>query len=402
MAQAITGRVTDQNGAGVADVVVRAVDNAKQTTDSAPSAANGDYSIDTLEAGTYTVMVTGGDAALYVEANNVQVGDAADTTGINFSKDPILDYLERIDDARFSIESPISIEEAKQAVALFSIASLMLAGRQEAATNGRVDVLGMISLHDGLQDRAFLDRLKVPQSAEFWADLTPKINDLFRTLDQQQSEVRQLASEAKRQFNLGTSNGVLANVRFPALFKRYVEIGVDPLLTLDLKAEAANANADRTKLVQADKLLEELKGVILQIVRSLSEFGTVGTRQLNADWAGFETRALEVLAELAQNRVDPGDVDSLSQWAVLADITGTDREQATAPYVALARHGHRLLRLALDVYDKTKDELERFDTQHLRNLFQEGNDASTFFTTLIAHEATTVNRYPLRPWMVTA
>ena len=278
---------------------------------------------------------------------------------------------------------------------LFSVAALMLAGQTR---NGRVDILGVIRLHQGLQDPAFLDRLKVPQSASFWATLTPRIQELFRILDQRQSEVGQLAAEAKRQFNLGPSNGVLANVAFPGLFRRYVEIGADPLLTLDLKAEAAQPNADRTKLVQADKLLEELKGVILRLVRSLSQYGTVGTRQINSEWAQFETRALEVLATLAQFRVDPGDIDSLSEWAVLADVTGTNRETDIAPYVALARHGYRLLDLAISIYQATEHDLERFDVNHLRNLFQPGTVIADFPTTRIAREATIVNRYPVRAW----
>jgi hypothetical protein len=56
------------------------------------------------------------------------------------------------------------------------------------------------------------------------------------------------------------------------------------------------------------------------------------------------------------------------------------------------------LRLAVEVYRATEQELERYDSDHLRNLFQAGNQRDAFFTTRIASDAAIVARYPLRSW----
>ena len=404
MPQPIQGNVFDGQEQPLVGVTVSASSREGAVLDSAPTDAGGHYQIDDVPAGTYTVYVSAPNPEAFVRANNIQVTDARPPENVDFSRDPVQDYLSRIDDTRFAIESPISLEEAQEATTLFSVASLMLAGQPttngtSTPTAGRTDVLGVIQLFNGTKDNTFLDRLMVPKTGAFWDRVNPELNDLYRTLDARQSEVTQLANEAKRQFNLGPSNGIAANTDFPTLFKRYVELGSDPLLTLDLKLEAQQPNADRTKLVQADKLLEQLKATILQIVRSLSRYGTVGTHQLNADWAGFEARAMELIATLAQHRVGlGGDIDALSQWAVLSDITGTPRDTAISPYVALARHGHRLLRIAVETYRATEHDLERYDPDHLRNLFQAGNQRDTYFTTRIATDATIIARYPLRTW----
>jgi hypothetical protein len=390
----IRGRVSDRAGTGVPGASVATEPAAGGPGGQADTDAAGVYELAGLAPGTYSVRVTAPDPGTYVAASNVRVTLQRATEGIDFAADPLEDYIGRLDDDRFSIESRVSVERAREGATLFSVVTLMFAGADEAT-----DVLGMMRLHDGVQDGAFLDRMKVPRAAPFWVPLTARVTELVRVLSQRRSEVGTLATEARRRFNLGPALGVVADVEFPRLFARYARIGADPLLSLDLHAEAAaGAGADRAQLAHADELLAELKDVILQIVRSLSRYGAAGLHQLNADWAAFETQAMEVLSTLAQHRIDPHNLDSASQWAVLADITGADRTAAIAPYVALARHGRRMLDVAIDVYVRVADDLERFDPAHLRGLFQAGDEPDGFITALIAREATTILRNPLPGW----
>jgi hypothetical protein len=165
---------------------------------------------------------------------------------------------------------------------------------------------------------------------------------------------------------------------------------------LDLRAEdAKQLGVDKTRLAEADDLLRELKGVILQLVRSLSKYGTVATRRINEEWARFERDALEVLATVAQERITE-DQDERNQWAVLADLTGKNRETEVAPYVVLARHGSKLLDFAMELYRAEENRLDDFDRDHLRDLFQA--QGTEFATTRIRREATLIQRYPLANW----
>src|SRR6185503_10278538 len=100
----------------------------------------------------------------------------------------------------------------------------------------------------------------------------------------------------KRQFNLGVNNDVAGNTEFPRLFRRYVDIANDALLTLNLREEdKPNTFTDKEKVGQAFDLLSELKGIVLQIVRSFSKYGTIAISRANKDWARFENRAFKVL-----------------------------------------------------------------------------------------------------------
>lgn len=372
---------TDKNGAAV-----------NVNTDN-----QGNYSFPNLPAGAYIVEVTAPKPNDYVAAHNVIVIDGVPAIGIDFSSDIVDDFLRRIDDARFSVESPVSIDEANQAVGLFSVSTMMLAGlgKRKVGNVEKTDILGVLNLYYGLQDNSLQDKITVADSTVLWGSLETRLKSLAQDLDSLQSDVDFLTREAKRQFNLGTTNGVLANVQFPSLFKRYVEIGTDPLLSFDLLKQESNDFFDKTKLGQAYDLLKELKGLILQIVRSLSKYGTAATKRVNEDWASFESRSLEVVATVAQQRVS-SDQDEKNQWSVLAQLLSKNRETEVAPFVVLARHGGKLLRYAMDIYKLTQNNLDNFDQVHLRDLFQPKNQV--FWTDKIRAEATVIKRYPLPNW----
>ena len=338
----------------------------------------------------------------YHPAKNVAVSAGRETEGIDFSLDIVKDFLDRLDDARFSIEAPISTEEANQAVSLFSVATIMLAGlsRRRVAAEEKIDMLGVLNLYYGLQEDSLRNKLTFANSKALWSDLEKELKDLAKELDQLQSDLDFLNREAKRQFNLGLSNEVLGNVQFPVLFKRYIEIGSDTLLSFDIKkADEPNSFVDKAKIAQADDLLKELKNVILQVVRSLSKYGTAATKRVNEDWAKFEARTLEVLQKVAQERVTP-DKDEENIWSVLADLINKNRETEIAPYVVLARHGGKLLKYAMDIYEEEYDnnQLDNFSREHLRDLFQNGQNSQNFWTERIRSEAAVIKRYPLANW----
>lgn len=394
-ALSITGRVSGETGTPVQNAQVRATNALNQAVDAPPTNANGEYEFLNLAAGAYTVQVVAPPG--HLAARNVAVVTGATATGTDFSLNVVKDFLDRLDDARFSIESQINLEEANQAVALFSVSNLLLAGlnRRRVGNEEKIDVLAMLELYYGLQDRSLYDRITVADSQRFWSSIETDLRNLARELDQIQSDVEFLNREAKRQFNLGTSNDVLANVQFPSLFRRYVEIGIDSLLSLDLRQEERNNFFDKAKLAEADDLLKELKGLILQVVRSLSKYGTAATNRVNKDWASFQARSLEVLQIVAQNRVTQ-DIDEKNVFSLLSELVGKNRETQVAPYVVLARHGGKLLQIAMEIYLKTQDQLDNFDRDHLRDLFQP--QGQKFLTTRIREEATLINRYPLANW----
>jgi len=396
-AASVLGLVTDKNGNGVQGKTVKAV-NAQGVEAQAQTGGDGRYMFDGLAAGKYTIRV---EDPKFLSAYNVEVVDGVPTLGIDFSEDVVKDFLDRLDDARFSIESLISKDEANQAVSLFSVVNLMLAGlsRRRVGNEEKMDMLGVLNLYYGLQEDSLRNTVTVANPTDLWLKLEGELKGLAKDLDQLQSDADFLNREAKRQFNLGLSNNVLGNVQFPPLFRRYVEIGADKLIAFDIKAADENQFFDKTRIAEADELLKELKGLILQIVRLLSKYGTAATRRVNEDWARFEARSLEVLSIVARDRVTP-DQDERNVWTVLADLTGKQRETQVAPYVVLARHGGKLLNIAMDVYREleNKGQLDVFDPSHLRDLFQRGNIQREFLTEKIREQATVIKRYPLANW----
>jgi hypothetical protein len=315
------------------------------------------------------------------------------------TSNPVQDFKTILNSGAFNIESQISEKEAEEAITLFSVVNIMLGGtsQRRVGNEDKTDVLGVLTLFYGLQDKSLPSQIVV-RSQDVWTAIQVILKELRDQLDRLGADAIFLAKEAKRQFNLGRNNDVAGNTNFPVLFRRYVDIVNDPLLSLDIRREdQANSFTDKEKIGRAYDLLRDLKDVILQLVRSLSKYGTVATNQANADWAKYEAQALDVLKIVAQKRVSD-DLDELNPWSVLADLTGKDRDTVIAPYVVLGRNGGNLLGLALETYQKDKDQLDNFDRQHLLDLFQAGNDEVPFFTTRMRDQAAVIKRYPLTTW----
>ena len=300
---------------------------------------------------------------------------------------------------KHSIEPRIDATEAKQAIGLFSIANILMAGKGEFQVRNehKTDVLGILNLFYGLQDKSLVNRITVGNSELLWNLMEGlELSKLAKNVDSLQSDIDFILKEAKRQFNLGTNNNVPANTRFPVIFKRYVELGSDSLISINLKKADETEFFDKDKLEKAYDVLKDLKEVIIEIVRSLSKYGTSATERVNREWGPFQENALEVLAVVARHRVSE-DQDEQNTWSIVADLTNQNRDQII-PYVALGLHGATLLNIALENYQDPNFQLEDFSSQKLVEFFQPEGDPKDFWTTKIRTAARFVKRYPLPNW----
>ena len=214
-----------------------------------------------------------------------------------------------------------------------------------------------------------------------------------------QADLQVLLTETKRQFNLGASTNAIGNTQFPPLLRRMVDIAVDPLLR-DTDLSAPNPNptpSDMATLAAAVGLLAELKGIVLQTVRSLSKYGTGATIVLSQTWNDFADRSLNLLEAVAAQVVS-ADSDDAQAPAVLANLTGKNLATEVVPYFVLANNGGALLESALAIYGEIPaGQLESYDKQHLITLFQP--QGRVFWTTTLRREAEVIRRYPLQNWV---
>jgi hypothetical protein len=325
---------------------------------------------------------------------------ASGATGISCpaTHQDVLDFFAFLDSPNLSIEGPISECEALQAITLFSVVNVLLGGTSQVKVGAetKTDVLGILTLYYSLQDKTLTSKVIV-RSAQLWIAIQDELKALRDDLEILGADVDFLKKEAKRQFNLGTNNDVPGNAEFPKMFKRFVELATDPLLSLDIRTEESSPFSDKEQIARAYDLLVELKGLILQIVRSLSKNGTVATDRANQLWANYEGRALHVLQQVADARISD-DQDDLRVLAVLADLVNKNFDTQISPYVALARDGGVMLQIAMETYRADQDNLDNFERSYLLNLFQNGTIES-FRTTRLRNEALVVKKYPLTHWM---
>jgi hypothetical protein len=283
-----------------------------------------------------------------------------------------------------------------EAIVTFSLASVLVAGksRRRVGLEDRVDVLGVLTLYYGMQDRSLPPGLTV-DSGKLWGTVEDELSDLRDELDRLGSDVAFLEREGRRQFNLGPQNNVTPNLQFPVWFKRYVQIATNALLAMDLRVELDSPGADHERIGRAIDLLVELKGLVLNLVRSLSKHGTVASNRANSDWSAFVARALGVLVKTADARFTD-DIDNQHAYAVLAALTGKNRDTEIAPYIVLSRDGRQLLELAYEAYRASQIRLDDFNREHLIELFQRPGE--TYLTTRMREKATLLRRYPAAAW----
>jgi hypothetical protein len=309
---------------------------------------------------------------------------------------PVENFFAELDSPDFSIVAKVSEPEVEQAITLFSVVNMLIAGKGERVVGRerKTDVLGVLTIYYGMQDRTLASRILV-NSQQLFGQIDAELKQLRDDLDRLGADVDFLEREARRQFNLGGNAAVAGNTEFPRLFKRYVEIATDPLLVLDLAAEQASPFGNKEQVARAFDLLREQKDVVVGIVRSLSKSGSIATARVNADWTAFEGRAMALLVKVAAARLTE-DSDAARPLAVLADLSGRSLDSDVIPYVALAREGGLLLDLALEAYRHVKDALEDYDERTLLDLFQA--PGAEFLTTRMRKSAVIVRQYGPAGW----
>jgi hypothetical protein len=311
--------------------------------------------------------------------------------------DPASRLLQMLREPAFSVDQPINEADAVQAAVLFPLAAVVFAGTAyvKVGDTRRRDVLGALTLFYGLQDKSLQRRLAASRAV--WTEIEPDLKALRDELERLGDDVGFLEREARRQFNLGANNEVLGNQRFMQSFQRYVTIAADPRLRLDLRLEDASPTADKARVNEAVELLFELKGVIVELTRSLGRYGTIATRRANSDWARVAARALRVLRRVGEARFTE-DHDDRNAYATLAAITGRDRDRQIVPLIVLARDGGALLRLAMDIYMDTRLALEDYSRDAVIALFQPPGDPTAYRTEALRARAAALRRYPLVSW----
>jgi hypothetical protein len=306
-------------------------------------------------------------------------------------------FFATLDSPDLSIEAPLSEAEAIQAISLFSVVNVYLGGvsTRRVGNDDKMDVLGMLTLYYGLQDKSLTSKIVI-RTPDLWTEIQDELKGLRDELELLGGDVVFLAREARRQFNLGFNHDVAGNLDFPRLFQEYVDMAGDPLLTLDLSLEETSTFSDKTQVARAYDLLSQLKDLSVEIVRTASKNGTVATSQVNQQWANYERRALAVLKQVAEARISD-DADDLRILSVVSDLTGKDFSAEVAPYIALARDGGCLLNLAMEVYRNSARQLDNYDRAELLRVFQSGTP-DMFLTTRIRNRAIVIKKYPLRNW----
>jgi hypothetical protein len=358
-----------------------------------PAVPSGPDAVMTVESGPAPPVVSGPDVSVPVppEESVVPPPPGGQTDDPN-----VAELLRLLDTPDLAIEQPINEQEAEEAISLFAVSNIVLtvSSRVTVGAAAMRDVLGILALYYGLRDRSMQRRI-LAKSKTVWLPIQDRLKPLRDRLDVLGSDLVFLEREARRQFNIGWNNDVIGNLRFTVLFNRFVEIASSPLLAQDLRVESV-ASLDHARVDRAFDLLADLKSVVLSLVRSLSRYGTIATRESNVAWAKVATDALGVLDAIAQERVSD-DIDDRNLFAVLADVTGTSRE-ALRPRVVMAKHGAPILRTALDVYRDAKNDLDDLTRDHLLRIFQQGADPEQYRTETLRQHAAVLRRYPVATW----
>lgn len=418
--------VSDSNGpvSGARIAILDAEDTPLMHTTETDPEKIGVYTVQGLSPGTYRVVVSA--VGRYAKRRFIQVteeaggteefllaGDATPNGALAHSRS----FALMNSTSRFAMDRPVNYEDVTDAILLFHVASLTLTGQTVMRVGGEdlTDVLGVLSLHYGLQNHtlstrgifaeetSILEALQQPNPHK--NDVRP-LSELAAYLETNQAWLRMLTREARRQFHLdsplhfganhsltgfpgvgGTGNE--GNTDFPVLFRRLVEACRTPLVTENLR------NLTEYQRTEAIRELRNLRELIVQIVTSLSKTGTRATSQLTADWDNFSADALLALETVTPMRNSP-DEDERTEWAVLAAVTGRSLASDICPYYTLAFHGATLLEQCMVLHKRIASHPAPLTDSELIDIFQPDDERP--LTDLLQLHADALAAAPVLAW----
>ncbi len=344
------------------------------TTTSATSTTTGSTSTGSTTTGsTTTGSTTTGSTTTGSTTTGTTSATSTTTTGTttatsvtaapsdNFSE--LMGVITRGSD--FALRAPVNIQEAIQFRRLYTVGNYILARVPES-----IESLNQTLTSDS---DGGLNLVRKGELIDIHIKTIESI--LERTSDEFNNE-ESVLRELRRQLDLGTETvqEQEVNIEFKAIFKEFIELSEDELLSVDPDEEKIKNNPlwDASKTEELYKLLKKLKRVIIKLTENMSDFGTLGTQSLVQKWSDILADALNLLDKVGDNHIASDDLDDLHVWSVLADLTNVQKSDIEG-YIVHAREGGQMLRDVIDIYQKIEVEGHLEDEAHtyLRKLFHE-------------------------------
>ena len=267
-------------------------------------------------------------------------------------------------DSTFALNPPVNLEEARQFRRLYTVGNYMLAGVPSAI--GALNVALNTSAPAGSPGST--TTLPLTRKQDFVKDHQATIDSvLSRASDNTRTE-SDLLQAVRMQFDLGTAVARDVNTGFKTIFREFVSLCTDELLSLDPQTVAAGNLADPHRPEKIYAHLKRTKRSLLRLVESMSRAGTLGSVSLIDKWSRVVKESLDVL-KATRDFVGDDDDDRKHVWSVVAELNRTQKA-AIDPYVVHAREGGQLLNDSIDVYGQlTGTQLDDQSNLHLREFF---------------------------------
>jgi len=271
-------------------------------------------------------------------------------------------------DGDFDLRAPVNIPEAIELRRLYTIGNYILMKIPDS-----IEILNQVLTSD------ITGRLNLINKAKLLSDHGATIESILeRKADEFNNDVAVL-SELRRQFDLGTAAVDTVNIEFKTLFKEYVNLCADELLSVDpLDPNIVGSQFwDTRKIEELYNFLKKLTRVIFSLVANMSEFGTLGTQSLVQKWSDILHDSLSVLTKVGESHIASDDEDEKHIWSIVAGLINVQKSDIEGNIVH-AREGAEMLRNAISFYAKIQAEgklkAAENDNDYLRVLFHEKGD----------------------------
>ncbi|MGD2089608.1 MAG: carboxypeptidase-like regulatory domain-containing protein [Candidatus Aminicenantes bacterium] len=363
---------------------------------------DGQYEIRQLERGkTYTVKVIVNGEEVHsdeitinaqtntrnvsIETGTTSPGTGGTSSGAAASTGNFNNLTGLIKQPAFSKDKAVEISEAREFRRLFRVGNLILAQVPRAIenlnrllTSSPTDITLTVNNKEALLDKH-----------------GDKINSILQRQAEDFNDEEAILEEVRRQFDLGTSTVDEVNIEFKTIYREYLDLCNDDLLSINPEQVKNKSSFGPDKEEELYELLRKLQRSIIKVTSNMSVAGTLGTRSLTQKWSAILFDALEVINDVALNFVPYDDTDKKHVWFVVAALNGKQKREID-PYVVQANEGASMLYYAIEIYDKIKDDLKKEDRTHLLNLFhkdefaKEGDPENKFTASKLLRENATL------------